>query len=99
MVNELIVDLQRDRLEMLCFSLFNGWCERRNVIPLVYLMSAWPITYRSELATSRLLRALRELHQYHPEMLTPGEYRVVTRILAIDVNRVEQDTERVVLSQ
>lgn len=90
-VDELIVDVQLDRLERLCLSLFDAWCERRNVIPLVYLMSAWPIVSPSVLATSRLLHALRELQQYNPEMLTPDEYRVVTRILAIDVHRVEQD--------
>jgi hypothetical protein len=90
-VDELIVELPLDRLEKLCFSLFDGWCERRNLIPLVYLLSAWPIVSPSVLATSRLLHALRELQQYHPEMLTPAEYRVVTQVLAIDVRRLEQD--------
>jgi len=94
LADELIVDAQLDRLERLCLSLFDGWCERRNVIPLAYLMSAWPIVSSSVLATSRLLHALRELQQYHPEILTPDEYRVVTQILAIGVDRVDQDAER-----
>ncbi|MFK4448098.1 hypothetical protein ABH944_008255 [Caballeronia udeis] len=92
--DELVVDMQFHRLERLCISLFDGWCEGRSVIPLVYLMSAWPIISPTVLATSRLLHALRELQQYHPEMLTPDEHRVVTLILAIDIHGVERDAER-----
>jgi hypothetical protein len=87
-VNEPIVEMQFDRLEKLCLILFDGWRERRRVLPLAYLLSAWPI-----ISPSRLTDVLRELQLYHSNMLTPDEDRVITQILGIDVRGMEQVVE------
>jgi hypothetical protein len=90
-VDELVVDAQIDELERLCLPLFDRWCERKSVLPLAYLMSAWPI-----ISLSRLLHALRALLQYHPQTLTPDEYQVVAQILRMGVHSVEEDAEHLV---
>ena len=32
-----------DELNELCLALFDGWCERRCVIPLANLLHGWPL--------------------------------------------------------
>jgi hypothetical protein len=33
----------RKRVDDLCIALFDRWCERREITPLIYLLHAWPL--------------------------------------------------------
>jgi len=56
-----------------CMILFDGWCERRNVTALAYLLRAWPLISDDALLISRLLQSLRELEKYHQDALLENE--------------------------
>ena len=56
-----------------CMTLFDGWCERRNVTALAYLMHAWPLIDDDVLLIRRLLHSLRELEKYHQDALLENE--------------------------
>ncbi|WP_207004955.1 hypothetical protein [Trinickia mobilis] len=83
------VDLKRgdaNEIDQLCLRLFDSWCERRSVIPLAYLMHAWPIPAASPLATIRLQRTLRGLQQFHDDCLTHDDHHVIEQVLAISAH-------------
>jgi hypothetical protein len=73
-----------ENIDRLCALLFDSWCERRSVIPLAYLMHAWPILKAAPLAMTRLLNTLRELRQFHPDALSEDEHQVIEQVFAID---------------
>src|SRR5690242_8517483 len=72
-----------EEIDRLCIRLFDNWCERRSVIPLSFLMHAWPILGTAPLATTRLLNTLQELQQFHPETLSTEDHQVIELVLAI----------------
>ncbi|MGQ7935420.1 hypothetical protein [Paraburkholderia sp. D1E] len=72
-----------EEIEALCFRLFDGWCERRSVIPLAYLMHAWPIVTSDGFSNRRIQTTLRELQQFHPDSLTPAEHLDIKRVLTV----------------
>lgn len=59
--------------EQICLTLFDRWCEQRNVLALAYLLHAWPLVGNAALQTRRLLQSLRELTEYHREILLSEE--------------------------
>ena len=73
-----------ENINSLCILLFDSWCERRSVIPLAYLMHAWPILQAAPLVMTRLLNTLRELRQFHPDLLSDDEHQVIEQVFAID---------------
>jgi hypothetical protein len=81
-------------MDRLCLVLFDSWCECRSVIPLAYLMYAWPILVGDLYAVTRLLSAMQELRQFHPEALLPDDHDVMERLQTIHdraVNRARGD--------
>lgn len=60
-----------------CTALFDRWCERRNVIGLTYLMSAWPLLAENSAVVRRLLMCLTELRKYHTDCLFDEELGLV----------------------
>jgi len=86
-----------NEINQLCLRLFDGWCERRCVIPLAYLMHAWPIPTASPLARIRLQSTLRDLKQSHADSLTQDDHHVVEQLLAIDAH-AEKDNPDPALS-
>lgn len=56
-----------------CLVLFDGWCERRNVTALAYLMHAWPLIDDDEFLIRRLLQSMRELEKHHRDTLLDSE--------------------------
>lgn len=82
-----------DEMDQLCLYLFDGWCERRSVIPLAYLMHAWPILPAGPLARIRLLSALQELRQFHADSLTQDDHLVIKRVLSINADAVQRRPE------
>lgn len=69
-------------IEGVCSRLFDDWCERRAVVPLCYLMSAWPLTYRSQDQLCRLYCAMRELLKNEYENLLEYERNALEQIVS-----------------
>lgn len=72
-----------EEIGRLCLYLFDRWCEHRSVIPLVYLMHAWPILSATRYAMTRLRENLQELLRFHPDALSKEDRHMINRILTI----------------
>jgi hypothetical protein len=59
----------RGQVDDLCVALFEHWCERRELIPLVYLLHAWPFLPTTPHAVGALSAALRDLLVFHDETI------------------------------
>ena len=68
-------------VEDVCWRLFDDWCERRAVVPLCYLMCAWPLAYRSRDQLIRLYCAMSELLKSEYENLLKHERMALELIL------------------
>lgn len=71
------------QMEACCFLLFERWCEERRVIPLAYLMHAWPLATPSPVYVRRLSRALHDLILLHAESLGIDDCRLIEDAIAI----------------
>jgi len=79
---KLDVNSQRSAfVEQICLTLFDRWCEQRNVLALAYLMHGWPLTGDDPSLTRRLLQSLRELGEHHHEALLSEETALVGLLL------------------
>lgn len=67
-------------VDNICLRLFDTWCEQRNVLPLAYLMHAWPLVASTTGGSERLCSSLRELATYHPEVLASHERGLIARL-------------------
>jgi hypothetical protein len=67
--------------EKICLTLFDRWCEQRNVVALAYLMYAWPVLGNSPVVVRRLLQSLRELKKYHHEAPQGNELALLNSLL------------------
>lgn len=72
-----------NEIEHLCLQLFDRWCKQRSVIPLAYLMHAWPVCVSDTWARVRLLSTLRELRQFHSCSLQPDDHQAIERFVMI----------------
>lgn len=64
-----------------CLTLFDKWCERRAVLPLCYLLNAWPMTSASGSAINRLYALLDELLANECAGLRESERKTINMIL------------------
>jgi hypothetical protein len=62
-------------------GLINGWCERRALRPLAYLLPAYPEVFVHTDQQFQLLEALKNLKRFCLDHLTPEELRLVTHAL------------------
>jgi hypothetical protein len=60
-------------------GLINGWCERRALRPLAYLLPAYPGVLANTDQQFQLLEALKNLKRLCRDHLTLEELRLVTR--------------------
>ena len=60
-------------------GLIDGWCERRALRPLAYLLSAYPGVFVHADQQFQLLEALKNLKRLGRGYLTPEELRLVTQ--------------------
>lgn len=86
-----------DEIAERCLHLFDRWCERRSVIPLAYLMHAWPIVTAGPLATIRLQSTLQDLRQFHVDSLTQDDLHIIEQVLRIRAD-AEKDSPDVIFS-
>ncbi|MGF6606227.1 hypothetical protein OKW45_001127 [Paraburkholderia sp. WSM4175] len=54
-----------EHINAMCLHLFNLWCETRSVVPLTYLLRAWPLMNSDPETLRRLGTALRDLRRQH----------------------------------
>ena len=62
-------------------GLINGWCERRALRPLAYLLPAYPGVFVHTHQQFQLLEALKNLNRLCLDHLTLEELRLVTQTL------------------
>jgi hypothetical protein len=83
MSNQLIGITPTDSIELSLFKtldgLISGWCERRALCPLAYLLPAYPGVLAHSDQQFQLLEALKNLQRLCPDHLTPAELRLVTQ--------------------
>jgi hypothetical protein len=70
------------QMEACCSALFERWCEERRVIPLAYLMHAWPLAAPSPVGIWRLSRSLHDLILSHAESLSLDDCRLIEDVIA-----------------
>jgi hypothetical protein len=60
-------------------GLINGWCKRRALFPLAYLLPAYPGALAHTDQQFQLLEALKNLKRLSLDHLTPEELQLVTQ--------------------
>ncbi|MCA8023641.1 hypothetical protein [Burkholderia metallica] len=79
-----------DELETLnehCLRLFDTWCERRNVIALLYLLRGWPILSQSKTFRARLVNLLNDLRCWHADALSAEDRHIIAQIVDAEGER------------
>lgn len=71
-------------IEQICLTLFDQWCEQRNVLALAYLMYGWPLTNDDPSSVRRLLQSLRELGEHQHETLPSEEIALIDLLLTCE---------------
>ena len=64
-----------------CMRLFNGLCERKSLLPLVYLLHAWPIPDLTDSDIKRLKEALRTVSAFTDDYLTTANREICEQLL------------------
>ncbi|MHB9841768.1 hypothetical protein Q8F57_044040 [Paraburkholderia terrae] len=73
----------RNQVDELCIALFDRWCERREITPLIYLLYAWPFFASTPQPVRTVLAALDDLSRFHREALDDGDQELIARVLAL----------------
>lgn len=74
----------RGRVEELCIALFEHWCERRELIPLAYLLHVWPFLPTKPQAVGALSAALHDLLVFHDESIDDRGRQLIDDIQTLD---------------
>jgi hypothetical protein len=80
-------------VEQICLTLFDRWCEQRNVLALAYLMYGWPLSCDDPSLVRRLVQSLRELVEHHHESLRNEEIVQVNFLLNYELFQVSVWTD------
>lgn len=73
----------RKQVDDLCILLFDRWCERREITPLLYLLHAWPLLPSTPHPARLVCSALRDLSRFHREALDNEDQELIASILAL----------------
>ncbi|TDN62085.1 hypothetical protein [Paraburkholderia sp. BL10I2N1] len=73
----------RKQLDDLCIELFDRWCERRELTPLLYLLHAWPLLPSTPHPVRLVSAALRDLSSFHSEALDNTDQELIVSVLAL----------------
>jgi hypothetical protein len=71
------------QVDDLCIVLFDRWCERREITPLIYLLHVWPLVPSKPPSVKRLAAALRDLSMFHTETLDDMDRALIDHVHAI----------------
>jgi hypothetical protein len=70
-------------IDELCNRLFDSFCERKSVMPLAYLMQAWPLIESNSRQLDTLLHCLDDLGRWHTAELLATERTLIRQIVAM----------------
>lgn len=73
----------RKQVDDLCMTLFDRWCERREITPLIYLLHAWPLVPSKPHPVRRLAATLRDLSTFHMETLDDMDRKLIDNVHAL----------------
>jgi len=73
----------RKQVDDLCIELFDRWCQRRELAPLVYLLHVWPFSPSTPFPFEAVSAALRDLSRFHTEALDNGDRELIASIHAL----------------
>jgi hypothetical protein len=73
----------RKRVDDLCIALFDRWCERREITPLIYLLHAWPLFSFNSHPVKRLGAVLFDLSTFHTETLDDMDRELIENVHAL----------------
>lgn len=73
----------RKQVDELCLALFDRWCERRELTPLLYLLHAWPFFPSTPEPVNAISAALGDLSRFHREALDNRDQELIARVLAL----------------
>ena len=71
---------RRGQVDDLCITLFDRWCERRELLALTYLLHAWPLFASTRPPLRRLSATLRELLTFHANALDELDRDLIANI-------------------
>ncbi|CAB3810552.1 hypothetical protein LMG27177_07286 [Paraburkholderia fynbosensis] len=72
-----------EHINAMCLHLFHLWCETRSVVPLTYLLRAWPLMNSDPETLRRLGTALRDLRRQHLHDFNDGSFQEVCRAIGL----------------
>ena len=75
-------EAETETLHALCAQLFESFCAHRSVLPLAYLMHAWPLIESSEEGHRKLRQSLLDLSEWHADEVDPAEYLLISQIVS-----------------
>ncbi|WP_233863728.1 hypothetical protein [Paraburkholderia adhaesiva] len=78
----------RRQVDDLCIALFDHWCERRELIPLVYLLHVWPFLPSTPHAVATLSAALRDLLVFHDETIDDRGRQLIDGIHTLHADEI-----------
>ncbi|MHB9842303.1 hypothetical protein Q8F57_046930 [Paraburkholderia terrae] len=73
----------RKQVDDLCILLFDRWCERREITPLLYLLHAWPFLPSTPHPVRLVCSALLDLLRFHREALDYEDQELIAGILTL----------------
>jgi hypothetical protein len=73
----------RKQVDELCIALFDRWCERRELTPLLYLLHAWPFLPTTPQPVKTVSAALGDLPRFHGETLDNRDRELIASVLAL----------------
>jgi hypothetical protein len=73
----------RKQVDDLCIALFDRWCERRELIALLYLLHAWPFFPSTPQPVKAVSAALSDLSMFHREALDNRDRELIASVLAL----------------
>lgn len=74
------------RIDELCLSLFDHWCEHRRILPLASLMQNWPLLTLDHHRIRKLSRALIDLINFDRHTWTENERTIIFELLEVTIN-------------
>lgn len=78
----------RGQVDDLCIALFDHWCERRELVPLAYLLHVWPFIPTTPHPVRTLSAALRDLLAFHDETIDDRGRQLIDDIRTFEVHGI-----------
>jgi hypothetical protein len=73
----------RKQVDEICIALFDRWCERHELTPLLYLLHAWPFFPATPQPVKTVSAALSDLSRFHREALDNRDRELIAGVLAL----------------